>query len=690
MPDAIQRSFTSGEIAPGLRSRADLVKFTTGLAKCENFLVRAQGGVYSRPGFKFIGEVGDSATAVRLIPFSFSTEQTYVLVFQNNTIRIIKNGGFVLSGGLPYEVTTTYTTAQLPYIGFTQSADVMTLVHPDHPPRNLNRLADDNWTLTDINFASTVTAPTGLASVAVGTGAGSYNKTYEYVVTAVNADGVESLASSSTSINTPSLSSTAGVKLTWTAVVGADYYRVYKTTSENTDIYGWIGDSNNNEFTDYNLAPLSSDAPPTDRQPFNGAGNKPSTVNYYQQRLVFANTTNEPQTVYTTQVANYSSLRKSVPSRDDDAVTFTVAGQQVNEIRHLISLDALILLTSSGAWKVTEGSDQVFTPSTVGVRAQGYNGASWVKPAVINDSVVFVQSKGSRIRDLNYEYAIDKYNGSDLSVMSEHLFEGYTITDIAYSAEPYSILWCVRSDGVLLGLTYLREHQVWGWHKHTTDGEFESVTTISEDDRDALYTVVKRTINGSTVRYIERLEKRITDAVENCFYVDSGLSYNGAPVTVISGLDHLEGEGVVALADGNMVEGLTVTSGSITLARAASVVHVGLSYTPRIQTLDIDTSLKSVGMTKAKEVSVSQVTLDVHLSRGGWVSAVSDDDTPHEYAEIKPRFDSDGYGPIQLKTFKQDVFIPPHWNKGGGIYVEQRAPLPLTILSISPEYDVGG
>lgn len=771
MAQTIQRSFTSGEIAPALRSRADLSKYTTGLALCENFLIRAQGGAYSRPGTRFIGEVDDSSRRARLIPFSFSTDQTYILVFEHMKMRVIKDGGYVLAGGGPaiFELATTYTEAELPRLGFTQSADVMTIVHPDHDPANLSRLADDNWTLTDIDYAPTVTAPTfagstvrsitnitqanpavvtavahgfvngntiaidsvgGMTEVngrsfkitvlsndtfqldgedstghtaytsggnatrensatTVGSGFGTFEKTYTYVVTAVDDEGIESLASAEASITTGSLSVTGGVRLGWNAVSGAAYYRVYKDPSTNTQVYGWIGDSNNTSFDDFNIAPITSDAPPEDRQPFTGTDNKPAAVNYYQQRQVFANTNNEPQTVFTTQSGNYQSLRTSNPTRDDDAVTFTIAGRQVNEIRHIIALDAMILMTSGGEWLVSEGQDKVLTPSTAGVRIQTYNGASFVPPVVINDTVVYVQEKGARVRDLNYTFSNDKYTGNDLSIMSEHLFEDQNIEEMAYAAEPYGILWCVRDDGVLLGLTYQREHQVWGWHQHTTDGVIESVATITEDDRDALYMIVKRTIDGSSVRYVERMEPRFTNDAADSFFVDSGLSYNGAATTTITGLDHLEGEDVAVLSDGNEVTGLTVESGSITLPREATKVHVGLPYTPAIELLDID--MTSAAETfKGKEVSVSKVVMEVEQSRGGFVGPKKDDGSTGTMLEIKPRFDSDGYDSIALKTFKQEIYIDPQWSTGGGIRVEQRSPLPLSILSIIPEVNIGG
>jgi hypothetical protein len=772
MPQITQRSFTSGEIAPALQSRADLTKYATGLHLCENFLVRAQGGVYSRPGFRFIGELDNSARVGRLIPFSFNTEQTYMLVFEHLKVRVIKDGGFVLDDGGPtiFELATPYTEAQLPRLGFTQNADVMTIVHPDHDPRNLNRMADDDWSLTTIDYAPTVDSPTfssgsvdkaitgisqsnpavvtavahgfvtgnlisingvagmtqvngrsfiitaltndtfelngedstghdpytsgGTASrqngaTTIGEGFGDFDKTYTYVVTAVDAEGSESLASAEVSITTGSLATTAGVRLTWDTVPEAEYYRVYKDPSVGTGIYGWIGDSNNNSFDDYNIAPITSDAPPSDRQPFNGEGNKPSTVTYYQQRQVFANTYNEPQATFTTQTNNFDSLRVSNPARDDDAVTFTIAARQVNEIRHLLPLDSLILLTSGGEWIMTEGQDRVLTPATVGVRIQSYNGCSIIPPVVINSTALYLQEKGTRLRDLGYEFSSDKYTGNDLSLMSEHLFEGHTIVSMAYADEPYSIVWCVRDDGVLLGLTYQREHQVWGWHKHTTQGEFEYVATVTEGSRDAVYAIVKRTINGSVVRYVERLEPRESINAEDCFYLDSGLTYDGAPATVISGLDHLNGETVSILTDGYTVPDQVVEDGKVTLVRAASKVHVGLSYLPAIETLDIDTPSPSQTL-KAQSVSVSKVTIEVDGSRGGWVGPRQDNGSPAPMSEIKPRFDSDNYDPIALKTYKSEVFIQPQWGKGGGVRIEQRAPLPMSILSIIPQIDIGG
>ena len=693
MPQMIQRSFTSGEIAPSLRSRADMVKFATGLALCQNFFVRAQGGVYNRPGFRFIGQQLDHTKKGWLIPFSFNAEQTYILVFEHLKMRVIRNGGFVLVGGggsAEFELVTPYTESQLPRLGFTQDADIMTIVHPDHDPANLSRLADNDWQLETIVYTSTVTAPVISYIGAIGdvAGGGEYDKTYEYVVTTVS-NGVESLASSKEDITLKSLSVTYGVRLSWGVVSGADYYRVYKCPSVGTGVYGWIGDSNTNFFDDYNIAPIVSDSPPTERTPFEGSGNKPSVVTYYQDRQVFANTLNEPQVVFTTRVGDFKSFRTSSPARDDDAVTFTIRDRQVNEIRHLVSLGSLVPLTSGAEWKVTEGQDEVLTPATVGVKWQGGNGASWVRPAVINSTAVYLQQKGIRFRDLAYDFSTDKFTGNDLSLMSEHFFEGHQIISMAYSSEPYSILWAVRDDGVLLGLTYQREHQVYGWHQHVTDGEFECVECVTEGSRDAVYVIVKRVINGNTVRYIERFEPRITTDVNDCFFVDSGLTYSGTPVTGVSGLGHLEGKTVAVLADGYTMQNRVVVSGSITLDRPASVVHVGLPYTSVIETLDIDLNAASETL-KANFTSVNQLVVEVEGTRGGWVGSLNEFGTVGDMAEIKPRFQSDNYGAIELKSYKQEIMVESNWGRAGGVRIEQRSPLPMAILSVIPRFDTGG
>jgi hypothetical protein len=754
MPELIQRSFTSGEIAPALHARADLNKYRTGLATLRNFIVHPEGGVSTRPGFQWVGEVKDNQDIVRLIPFQFNTEQTYILEFTDVAMRVIKDAGYVTeaaqnitaitqanpavvtvaghlysngdtvylnsvggmtelnngwftvanvtantfeltgvdstaytayaSGGTAakiYTIVSPFAEADLAMVKFTQSADVMTMVHPDYDPQELSRTGHAAWSFAAVSYAPTIAAPTGLGAAAGGSGGGSDNKVYEYVVTAVDEEGVESLASTAvTTASINSLSETYYVEISWTAVTGADYYNVYKAESEVSDVYGWIGKSFTALHRDYNIRPDITDSPPQDRQPFTGADNKPSTVNYYQQRLVFGRSNNKPQTVWTTQSGNYNSLRTSEPTKDDDAVTFTIASQKVNEIRHIIALDALLILTSGGEWKVTEGQDDVLVPSTAGVRPQSYYGASDVSPVVVGNTAIYIQERGSRVRDLAYTFESDSYTGSDLSIMAQHLFEGYTISEMDFSQEPYSIMWLLRNDGELLGCTYHREHQVLGWHHHDTGGTIKSIASIPEGQENVLYIAVERVINGNTVRYVERLKERNWQVAEDAFCVDSGLSYSGAATTELSGLRHLEGETVVVLADGNVIKDLVVTNGRLTLPQSASKAAVGLAYECDFETLDVD----GESVVRGKKKSVSEVVFKFLNSRGGFVGPSSD-----KLLEIKPRFESDNYDDIALRSYEFRQTMGGGWTSGGRVFFRQSDPVPATILAIAPEVAVG-
>jgi hypothetical protein len=687
MPAIPQRSFSGGELAPSLHARSDLAKYQSGAKTLRNMIVLAHGGASNRPGTKYIAEVKDSTERVRLIPFQFSVSQTYVLEFGDLYMRVFTDGAQVLLAGVPYEIATPYTTADLPTLKYVQSADVMTIAHPSYATRNLSRTAHTSWTLATITLAPALAAPAGpIATPTNGTGV-IPTHTDSYMITAVAAETLEeSLPSvAATCLNFP-LSPATGTynTVTWSAVTGATKYNVYKE-SNGSGIHGFIGSATALSFTDTNLAGDDSDTPPGARDPF-AASNYPGVVTYHQQRRVFGGSTTAPQTVWMSQSGNYQNFNVSSPSRDDDAVTFTLASPQVNEIRHFVALADLLVLTSGGEFKVTgggSGGGDAITPSAVVVRPQGYRGCSHVPPLTIGETALFVQAKGSIVRDLGYSLDTDGYTGNDLSVLSNHLFEGLTLDEWAYAQAPHSIVWAVRSDGVMLSLTYMREHQVWAWCQHDTAGLYESVCTVSEGTEDAVYVAVKRTINGVVRRYVERLQSRIVNDVRDSFFVDSGLTYDGAAATVISGLDHLESETVTILADGSVSASQIVSAGTVTLPAAASVVHVGLAYSSEIKTLDFDLA-QARAPANAKR-RVTEVVVKVERSRGLWVGPDAD-----HVVEVKQR-DVEPYGdPIELFTADIKIAIPPSWGRSGSIVLQQIDPLPLTVLAVLPEVEIGG
>jgi len=698
MPEIPQRNFTGGELDPALHARSDLTKYRNGLATLRNFKIHPQGGVSNREGTEFIYPTKDSNAVSRLIPFEFNKDQAYVLEFGNLYMRVFKDGGAVLDGAGPavYELVTPYVTADLPLLKFTQSADTMTICHPDYSEKDLTRTDHDAWTLSEISYAPTISTVVALSATEGGNGGGDFDKTYAYVVTGVNPDGEESLRSNVVTETTKSLDGTHYVDITWGALFETpDYYNVYKAESETSDIFGWIGESNTLTFRDYNLLPDISDTADADaRDPFPSltGDDFPGVVTYYQQRQIFGRTNNNRQTIFATQSGNYKSMRRSRPTKADDSIERTIAAQTVNEIRHFVELDALLILTSGGEWRVTEGQDGVMTPASVGFRQQTDYGSSDVPPVKIGNSALFVQTGGKTVRDLAYTFQSDAYAGNDLSLLAKHLFKNRTVKEWAYAQEPDGIVWTVMDDGEMLGLTYQKEHQVFGWHHHDTQGTFESVAVIPENDLDAVYVIVKRTINGATKRYVERMKPRDWLVAEDAFIVDCGLTYDSTPATTISGLDHLEGMVVVALADGNVVTAddsgtpLTVSSGAITLPTSASKVHIGLSYTSDFETLDVDPvqSIIQRDAFRGKPLNVGEVIVKVKDSRGGYIGP---DETMLN--DLPSREVSDSYDPLALQTTEYRVSLEEDWTSNGKVFIRQTDPLPMTILAVIPDVDVG-
>lgn len=529
MSSVLQPTFAAGELSPSASARTDIARYYTGLKLCRNFMVMPYGGVRNRAGTKFVCEVKDSTKRCRLIPFQFNDVQTYVLAFGDLNMRVIKDGGQVLysagpSIGQPFELALPYTQNDLDLLNYTQSADVMTFAQPSYKPRELSRLAHDNWTTAEISLAPRIAAPA--SATAVGdTGVGTA-QTWRYQVTAVLDDGNtldESLPATSNPVTTHA--DVASASITWPAVTGATYYIVYKDNA-GAGIYGFVGRATALTFTDNNITAVKTDTPPNGNDPFVGAGNYPGAVGYYQQRLVFAGSNLSPQTVWMSKTGLFKNFGFSTPNKDDDAITFTIASKEVNRMRHLLGLRKLLGLTSGGEWTFS-GADTGLTAKTVQASQEGYDGSAIVQPVVVGNSAVYVQARGSRVSSFGYSLNADGFAADDLTLFSAHLFRGRELTNVAYQKIPDSIVWYVRDDGVLLGLTYLPEQQLVGWHWHDTDGFVESIACVPEGQEDALYMVVRRTVNGVQKRYIERMASRQITSIEDAFFVDCGLTYDG-------------------------------------------------------------------------------------------------------------------------------------------------------------------
>jgi hypothetical protein len=302
-------------------------------------------------------------------------------------------------------------------------------------------------------------------------------------------------------------------------------FTVDVTTAPNDQIW-WA--TNASGFTDDGSAPNYQQAPPSQQALFNAADAYPGVVGSYQQRRILARTNTEPERAWASHPGLREDFATSTPLQDDDSVSWRMVGKKVNEIRHVLDLGRLIIFTSGSEQMVQGDTAGILRPGEINPQKLSAHGASArLAPLEVGDSALYVQARGSIVRDLKPIADAGTYEGTDLTVYASHLFVGYTIVDWAYAQTPNSSVWAVRSDGVLLCLTYLREHAVWGWSRHDTDGFVENVCVLPEGDEDRVYLIVRRTINGATKRFVERMASRTFAAQEDAFFVDCGLSYDG-------------------------------------------------------------------------------------------------------------------------------------------------------------------
>lgn len=677
----LQQSFGGGEISPEMFGRLADAKYQSGLALCRNFIVKPHGPAENRPGYAYVNTVKDSSKKVRLIPFTYSTTQTMVIELGAGYFRFHTMGATVLSGGVPYEIANPYAEADLFDIHYVQSADVLTLVHPNYAPRELRRLGATNWQLSTIAFASSISPPGAPTLVAAGHTADKY--TYSYVVTAMDSEGVsESAASASSSVAGNLFETGATVTISWGAVSGATRYNVYKLQG---GLFGYIGQTSGLSIVDDNIGPDLSKTPPLYDTVFDSAGKYPGAVSYFEQRRCFAGTINQPQNIWMTKSGTESNMSYSLPIRDDDRIAFRVAAREANTIRHIVPLTQLLLLTSSAEWRVTSVNSDAITPSSISVRPQSYVGSSNVQPVIINNTLIYGAARGGHVRELAYNWQASGFVTGDLSLRAPHLFDTFDINDMAYAKAPQPIVWFVSSSGKLLGLTYVPDQQVGAWHWHDTDGVFESCAVVAEGNEDRLYVVVRRAINGQTVRYIERMASRQFSDQADAFFVDCGSTYEGPPADEISGLHWLEGKTVNILADGAVHPQRVVTGGAVTLDVEASKVHIGLPIEADLQTLPFAVQLQDGSFGQGRYKNVNKVWLRVHRSSGIFVGP-----SATELTEAKQRTTENYGSPPSLKSEEIPIVLTPSWADSGQIFIRQYDPLPLTVVSMTAEVALGG
>ena len=741
-------NFTAGELSPRLDGRTDVSKYFNGCKTLQNFVIHPHGGASRRPGTKFVREVKTSSNFTRLIPFEFNVTQAYILEFGENYFRIHKDGGTVISGGNPVEVATVYTSAQVSEIKFTQSADVMYLVHPSHPVQKITRTSHTAWTISEVNFLrgpmqdsnttdTTLTANNRTGSVTITASTSTFVATDVGRLVRLH-DGFAKITNfaSGTSVTATVQENADGrteLMPSYTATTvrfyegdpsstGLEHNDRMTDTAGNFIVEGFkvgqkvtiTGASNGgNNVTNALIVQVTADtilfSPSVDLVDeaagqsvtingvleadknfslgaFSATTGHPAAVSFYEQRLVFANTTAQPQTIFFSVAGSFEDFNDGI--NPADALIYTIGSNQVNVIRYLASGRVLIVGTSGGEFAVSaSGTTEPIRPTNAQIKRQANYGSANIQPIQVGNVTMFVQRASRKIRELVYNFDEDSYQAPDLTVLAEHITES-GITELAFQQEPDNVVWCVLTNGKFVGMTYRREENVVGWHEQIIGGSFgsgnavvESVAVIPGDlNEDEVFLVVKRTIGGATKRYIEFFSNfDFGSDVQDAFFVDSGLTYSGSAATTISGLDHLEGQTVSILANGATHPDKTVSSGSVTLDRSVTKAHIGLSYNSTLQTMRIDAG-GTEGTAQGKIKRIHDITLRLFRTVGIQVGSSETDLDRIPFRSSANAMDQ----ALPLFTGDKEVEFRGGFDNDGFIVVKQNQPLPATILAIFP------
>ena len=648
-------SFVSGEFSAKMDGRTDFEKYSSGVKTMENFLVHPQGAATRRIGTQFISEVKTSSAKTRLIPFEFSTTQTYVLEFGNTYIRFYKDKGQIVTGGsTPYEISSPYLTAELFDIKFAQSADVMYITHPNHEVMKLSRTGHTAWTLTEIDFTD-----------------GPY-------------------LAQNTSATTMSPSGTSGsvtITASTSTFASTDVGRLITFSSGRAKITGYTSATQVAATTQVNFSGTGA-VTTWKLGAFSNTTGHPSCVSFFEQRLVFAGTLSEPQTLYFSKAGDYENM--TTGTNADDAMVYTIASNQVNAIRYMKAVRTLVIGTTGGEFTVSaDGTNASVTPTNVTIKKQSSFGAANVDAIPAGNAILFLQKAKRKIRELAYNFDSDGYVAPDLTILNDTVTKT-GINEMSYQQEPDSIIWCVRDDGQLAGLTYQRSENVTAWHRHIFGGVFgsgnavcESVASISGTlTEDEVWVIVKRTINGATKRYVEVFSDFDFDETTSTDFkfLDSHLSYSGGSTSTLSGLAHLEGQTVSILADGATHATKVVSSGAISLDRACTKACVGLSYDSVLQTMRIEGGAAE-GTSQGKTKRISKVVLRLFETVGVKVGPSLTTLETIPFRTTSSQLSS----PVDtLLAGDKEIEFRDDYNSDGFIFVKQDQPLPCSVLAIYP------
>ncbi len=637
----IQTNFTAGEVSPRMLGRVDIARYQNGAEVIENAWPVIHGGCLRRDGTLLCAAAKYPDKKCRLIPYVFNASQAYMIEFGDLYVRIFFANG-VYSG---IELASPYSHDLLDRMDYVQGADTMFIFNSKVPVGRLRRITHTEWSLAPAPFVTkpfdekgidfltsiTLSDPTvgaGRSATAVEaaflaadvgreiwSGGGIARIT---AVTSATVATVEvlnafsaatrptwSLKGSPQTTNTLSAATPVGGSVSMTLGIAGwrpnDIGKFVKINGGLLEVSTYTSSTVASGII--RSAPTSAVASPAnawslEASVWNDIDGYPGAGTLYEQRLALGGSPNFPQTIWESRTGEY--LNFELGTKDDDAISYNLSSDQINPILHIGQINALIPLTYGGEFTVSGGVEKAITPTNIRAKNPSVYGCNRVRPVRIGNELYFVQRANRKLRAMAYKYDSDTFGSPDMSVLSEHATKS-GIVDMAYQQEPESILYMVRADGVMATMTVDRDQDVIGWARQVTDGAFESAASIPSENGDQVWVVVRRTINGQNVRYIERFAADVR--------VDSGVNASSADgQTVWGGLNHLEGKMVDIVADGVVMQQQLVTAGQVSIPRKAYTTSIGLNFKTRIKTLTPEVA-GNTGSVQGNSMRIGEVTL---------------------------------------------------------------------------------
>ena len=674
-----QNNFNGGEWSPLAYGRSDIQKYKNALSTCLNYVPTVQGGLTRRPGTFYVANVKSSANAVRLVPFEFSTTQAYILEFGPLYVRFYTNDGQLLNTGTPYEVVTPYTAADIPDLQFAQSADTLYIAHPNYKPRKLQRAGALSWSL---NTISLLDGPYAILNTTTTTLTPS-GTTGSVTVTASATTGINSGAGFQANDVGRSLRFKSGSTWGWGTITAVTSTTVV-TVSVTTAFASTTASSVWRLGVWYGVEGASATA------------NYPRTVVFNQDRLVWAGAASYPNRIDGSNTSDYENFAPSGSDgtiADSNAISFSLNSTKVDVVQWLKSDEwGLLAGTASGEWVIAASTSQTaITPTNVTAKMTTAYGSASVPPVKMGKSTLFVQRTKRKLREMAYQFTIGSFQAPDISVVSEHLTKT-GIKQMAAAFAPQPVLWIVRNDGKLVGMSYDKDQDVLAWHQHQLGGFSDSAQTLPPVvesvavipsplvDRDELWMSVQRYINGGVVRTVERLSKywEDGDTLPNAYFVDCGATYSGTATTTVSGLTWLAGQTVSVLADGSVHPNCVVSNaGVVTLTRSASTVQVGLGYNSDGKTMRIEAG-GADGQAQGKLKRIHRAIFRFFQSVGFNVSSTGGTAFPEPFRTSADRMDN----PVALYTGDKRWAWDGSYELEGQVFWRQSDPLPSNVLMV--------